>query len=134
LGAPVGSALCGSTDLIARAHRWRKMAGGGLRQVGLLAAAVMHALDHHIDRLAEDHKNARRLAAGLSDLPGIYVSPPQTNIVFVTLAPEKVAGAVDRLKAAGILATGLYQLRLVTHLDISAADIERAIPLLRQHL
>jgi len=134
LGAPVGSALCGSTDLIARAHRWRKMAGGGLRQVGLLAAAVMHALDHHIDLLAEDHKNARRLAAGLSDLPGIYVSPPQTNIVFVTLAPEKVAGAVDRLKAAGILATGLYQLRLVTHLDISAADIERAIPLLRQHL
>ncbi len=134
LGAPVGSALCGSRDFIARAHRWRKMAGGGLRQAGVLAAAVLHALDHHIDRLAEDHAHARQLAEGLQGLPGVTVQTPQTNILFVDLAPEKAAGAVDRLRAAGILCTGLYRLRLVTHLDVTAADIERAIPLLRQHL
>ena len=134
LGAPVGSALCGSRELIARAHRWRKMAGGGMRQAGILAAAVLHALDHHIDRLADDHAHARQLAEGLQGLRGVTVQPPQTNILFVDLAPEKAAGAVERLRAAGILCTGLYRLRLVTHLDVSAADIERAIPLLRQHL
>jgi threonine aldolase len=134
LGAPVGSALCGSKELITRAHRWRKMAGGGMRQAGILAAAVLHALDHHIDRLADDHANARRLADGLRDLPGVTVQPPQTNIVFVDLAPENAAGAVDRLRAAGILCTGLYRLRLVTHLDVSAADVERAIAILRETL
>ncbi len=134
LGAPVGSALCGSRELIDRAHRWRKMTGGGMRQVGVLAAAVQHALDHHIDRLAEDHAHARQLAEGLQGLRGVLVQPPQTNILFVDLAPEMASGAVDRLRAAGILCTGLYRLRLVTHLDVSAADIERAIPLLRQHL
>jgi threonine aldolase len=134
LGAPVGSALCGSRAYIARAHRWRKMAGGGLRQAGVLAAAVLHALDHHIERLAEDHANARRLADGLQGLPGVAVTPPQTNIVFLDLAPEKAAGAVERLRAAGLLCTGLYKLRLVTHLDVSAADIDRAIAVLRSHL
>ncbi len=134
LGAPVGSALCGSRELIARAHRWRKMTGGGMRQAGILAAGVLYALDHHIDRLAEDHAHARQLAAGLQGLAGVTVEPPQTNILFVDLAPEKAAGAVDRLREAGILCTGLYRLRLVTHLDVSAADIDRAIPLLRQHL
>lgn len=134
LGAPVGSALCGSRELIARAHRWRKMAGGGMRQAGVLAAAVLHALDHHVDRLAQDHAHARQLAEGLMDLSGVTVQPPQTNILFVDLAPEKAAGAVERLRQAGILCTGLYKLRLVTHLDVSTADIERAIPLLRQHL
>jgi len=134
LGAPVGSALCGSRELVARAHRWRKMAGGGLRQAGVLAAAVLHALDHHVDRLAEDHAHARQLAEGLQGLPGVTVHMPQTNILFVDLAPDKAAGAVDRLRAAGILCTGLYRLRLVTHLDVSAADIGRAIPALRAHL
>ncbi len=134
LGAPVGSALCGSRELIDRAHRWRKMTGGGMRQVGLLAAAVHYALDHHIDRLADDHAHARQLAEGLQGLPGVTVHSPQTNILFVDLAPEKAAGAVERLRTAGILCTGLYRLRLVTHLDVSAADVERAIPLLRQHL
>lgn len=134
LGAPVGSALCGSRELIARAHRWRKMAGGGLRQAGILAAAVLHALDHHVKRLAEDHANARRLAEGLQGLPGVQVTPPQTNIVFLDLAPEKAAGAVERLRAAGVLCTGLYKLRLVTHLDVSSADIDRAIAILRQQL
>jgi threonine aldolase len=134
LGAPAGSALVGSKELIARAHRIRKMLGGGMRQVGVLAAAVNHALDHHVERLAEDHANARALAEGLRGLPGVTVHAPQTNIVFVDLAPEKAAGAVERVKAAGVLCTGLYRLRLVTHLDVSAEDIPRAVAALRQHL
>jgi threonine aldolase len=134
LGAPVGSALCGSQDFIARAHRWRKMAGGGMRQAGVLAAAALHALDHHIDRLAEDHANARALAEGLQGLPGVTVLPPQSNIVFVDLAPQKAAGAVERLCAAGVLCSGLARLRLVTHLDVSAAEIQRAIAVFRATL
>ena len=134
LGTPAGSVLCGSGTLIACAHRWRKMAGGGMRQAGMLAAAMLYALDHHVDRLADDHANARRLAEGLQGLPGVTVHMPQTNILFVDLVPEKAAGAVGRLKACGILCTGLYRLRLVTHLDVSAADIDRAIPLLRAAL
>ncbi len=134
LGAPVGSALCGSRELVQRAHRWRKMAGGGLRQAGVLAAAALHALDLHVERLAEDHRHAQQLAQGLHNLPGVTVHAPQTNIVFIDLAPEKAAGAVDRLRAAGVLATGLYRLRLVTHLDVSSDDINRAVALLRQHL
>jgi threonine aldolase len=134
LGAPVGSALVGSKDFIARAHRIRKMLGGGMRQAGVLAAAALHALDHHIERLADDHTNARTLAEGLKGLPGVTVQPPQSNILFVDLAPERAAGVVDRLKAAGVLCTGLYRLRFVTHLDVSAADIQRALPILRATL
>jgi threonine aldolase len=134
LGTPAGSALVGSKALITKAHRWRKMLGGGMRQAGVLAAAAIHALDHHVERLADDHANARRLAEGLQGLPGVTVEPPQTNIVFVDLAPEKAAGAVERLRAAGLLCTGLYRLRLATHLDASADDIERAIRVLREHL
>ncbi len=134
LGAPVGSALVGSKDFIARAHRVRKMLGGGMRQAGVLAAAALHALDHHIERLAEDHANARALAEGLQGLPGVTVQKPQSNIVFVDLAAEKTAGVVDRLRAAGVLCTGLYRLRFVTHLDVSAADIQRAVTVLRATL
>jgi len=134
LGAPVGSALCGSRELIARARRWRKMAGGTMRQAGLLAGAVMYALDHHIDRLAEDHANAKRLAEGLQGLAGVTVETPQTNMVFVDLAPEKAQGAVERLKSRGLLCTGLYRMRFVTHLDVSAGDVERAITILRETL
>jgi threonine aldolase len=134
LGTPLGSALIGSKDLIARAHRHRKMLGGGMRQVGIVAAAASYALDHHIDRLAEDHAHARRLAEGLQGLPGVTVRPPQTNIVFVDLSPEKAPGAVDRLKAAGVLCTGLYRLRLVTHLDVTTTDIDHAVRVLRAAL
>jgi threonine aldolase len=134
LGTPMGSALVGSKALIARAHRIRKMLGGGMRQAGIVAAAAVHALDHHIDRLADDHTNARALAEGLQGLPGVTVTTPQTNILFVDLAPEKAAGVVDRLKAVGVLCTGLYKLRFVTHLDVSAADIARAVTVLRQTL
>jgi len=134
LGTPAGSALCGSRELITRAHRWRKMAGGAMRQSGVLAAAALYALDHHVARLAEDHANARALAEGLQGVPGVSVAPPQTNIVFVDLAPAKAPGAVDRLREHGLLATGLYKLRLVTHLDVSRADVGRAIEILRAAL
>jgi threonine aldolase len=134
LGAPAGSALVGAADVIARAHRIRKMLGGGMRQAGVLAAAALYALDHHVDRLADDHANARRLAQGLQGLPGVTVHPTASNMVFVDLAPERGAGAVERLRAAGVLCTGLHRLRLVTHLDVSAADTARALAVLREHL
>jgi threonine aldolase len=134
LGAPVGSALIGSKDLIARAKRVRKMAGGTMRQAGVLAAAALHALDHHVDRLADDHARARRLADGLQGLPGVVVQAPQTNMVFIDLPRERAAAAVAELRARGVLATGLYQLRLVTHLDVDDAGIDHAIAVLRESL
>lgn len=127
LGAPVGSALCGSHELIARARRLRKMAGGGLRQAGLLAACALHALDHHVDRLAEDHANARRLADGLSGIDGLTVKSAETNIVFVDVADGRGPALLDFLKAHGVLATGLIGLRFVTHLDVDAAGIDHAV-------
>ncbi len=134
LGTPAGSALVGSRELVDRAHRVRKMLGGGLRQAGVLAAAALHALEHHVERLAEDHANARRLAEGLQGLDGVSVATPQTNILFVDVAPAKAAGLVERLRAAGVLCTGLYRIRLVTHLDVSREDIERALPIIRAAL
>jgi len=134
LGTPAGSALVGSREFIARAHRVRKMLGGGMRQAGVLAAAALHALEHHVARLAEDHANARLLAEGLQGLDGVSVAPPHTNIVFVDVVPAKAAGLVERLKAAGVLCTGLYRLRFVTHLDVGHADIERAVPAIRAAL
>ena len=130
LGAPVGSALCGSRDFIKRAHRIRKMTGGGMRQVGLLAAGALHALDHHVERLADDHALARRLADGLAALPGLVVTPPQTNIVFARLADgdaARGAALLAHLQSRGVLATGLIGLRFVTHLDVDDAGIARAI-------
>jgi threonine aldolase len=127
LGAPAGSALCGSHDFIARAHRVRKMLGGGMRQAGLLAAAALYALDHHVARLAEDHDHARRLADGLTAIPGVTVTPPQTNIVFAHVEGERTAALLDHLKSRGVLATGLIGLRFVTHLDVDAEGIDRAV-------
>ncbi len=132
LGAPVGSALVGSAEFIARARRHRKMLGGGMRQVGLLAAAASHALDHHIDRLADDHALARRLADGLGTIPAMQVVPPQTNIVFATVQGGRGAALLDHLKARGVLATGLIGLRFVTHLDVDAAGIDHAIAATRE--
>jgi threonine aldolase len=134
LGAPVGSALVGSAELIAKARRVRKMAGGTMRQAGVLAAAALHALDHHIDRLADDHARARRLAEGLQDLPGVTVQAPQTNMVFIDLPRERATAIVATLRERGVLATGLYQLRLVTHLDVDDAGIDHAIAVLRDAL
>ena len=131
LGAPVGSALVGSRALVARAHRVRKMLGGGLRQAGVLAAAALHALDHHVARLADDHAHARTLAQGLAGLPGVTVVAPDTNIVFIDLAPGLDGAAVLRLAAAqGVLLTGLHRLRLVTHLDVAPAAVSRAVSVL----
>ena len=127
LGAPVGSVLCGSRELIARAHRIRKMAGGGMRQVGLLAAAASYALDHHVERLADDHAMAQRLAQGLQGINGLTVRSAQTNIVFVDVAGDCSPALLAFLKARGVLATGLIGLRFVTHLDVDAAGIDRAI-------
>ena len=134
LGAPVGSALVGSADFIRSAHRWRKMLGGGMRQSGVLAAAALHALDHHIDRLADDHALAKRLAEGLAGLPGMSVDAPQTNIVFAELQGPRAAGLMEHLKSRGVLATGLNRLRFVTHLDVGAAGVDRAIAAVRNHL
>jgi threonine aldolase len=134
LGAPVGSALVGPHDFIRAAHRWRKMLGGGMRQAGVLAAAALHALDHHVERLADDHALAQRLAQGLQGLPGLAIEPPQTNIVFADLQGERAQGLMAHLKARGILATGLYRLRFVTHLDVDAEGVDRTIAALREHL
>ncbi len=134
LGAPVGSALCGSREFVARAHRIRKMAGGGMRQAGMLAAAASHALDHHVGRLADDHALARRLADGLAGIDGLVIESPQTNIVFADLegaAQARSAGLLPALASQGILATGLYKLRFVTHLDVDAAGVDRAIAAIR---
>ncbi|VWX55868.1 L-allo-threonine aldolase, PLP-dependent [Burkholderiales bacterium 8X] len=134
LGAPVGSALCGSREFVARAHRVRKMAGGGMRQSGLLAAAAIHALDHHVERLAEDHANAQRLAQGLAGVPGLVVEAPHSNLVFVDLvegARARSSELLPYLKEHGVLATGLYRLRFATHLDVDAEDVDRAIEAIR---
>jgi threonine aldolase len=132
LGAPIGSALCGSRELIARALRIRKMAGGGMRQVGLLAAAASHALDHHIGRLADDHALAQQLATGLQGIEGLSVRPAHTNIVFVDVAGDRGPALLAFLKERGVLATGLIGLRLVTHLDVNAAGIDHTIACVRQ--
>jgi threonine aldolase len=134
LGAPVGSALVGSKDFIAAAHRWRKMVGGGMRQAGVVAAAALYALEHHVERLAEDHALAARLAEGLQGLPGLTVEPPQTNIVFADLEGERATGLMEHLKSRGVLATGLYRLRFVTHLDVDAEGVDRAAAAMREHL
>ncbi|MCR6478514.1 low-specificity L-threonine aldolase [Variovorax sp. ZS18.2.2] len=134
VGAPVGSALVGSREFIARAHRIRKMAGGGMRQAGLLAAAASHALDHHVDRLADDHALAQRLAQGLEGIEGLAVEAPHTNIVFVDLtgaAQARSSELLASLNSQGILATGLYRLRFVTHLDVDAAGVDRAVAAIR---
>jgi threonine aldolase len=137
LAAPVGSVVCGTRDFITRARRVRKMVGGGMRQVGVLAAAGIVALEHMVDRLAEDHANARRLAEGLAALPKLRVDPArvQTNIVIFAVdrpggAAELVAGGVAR--KIKIHAIGPASIRCVTHKDVDAADIERAVQALAE--
>ena len=125
LGAPVGSVLCGDTALIAKARRWRKVVGGGMRQAGLLAAAGLHALDHHVTRLAEDHAHAAQLGNALAEL-GYPVEPVQTNMVYLAVgdgAPALQAFLAER----GIRITPAPRLRLVTHLDVREADIAAVI-------
>ncbi len=130
LGCPVGSVLCGSKEFIAKARRVRKMLGGGMRQAGILAAAGVYALNHHISRLSEDHNLAKRLAAGLLDCSGIELDkaePPTNMVYFNTKAPAK--HFIQALKGRGILCgqTGERRVRMVTHLDIDAEDIDLTI-------
>jgi threonine aldolase len=127
LGAPVGSVLCGSRDLIARARRWRKVVGGGMRQAGMLAAAGIHALENNVARLSLDHENARALAAGLSRIHHLKVAPAQTNMVYMSVEPQRSTALREFLKERGILVSGQGTLRLVTHLDVDRADIDRFV-------
>ncbi len=127
LGAPVGSVLCGRRDYIRSAHRWRKMLGGGMRQAGVLAAAGRYAIEHHVARLALDHDNAARLAAGLAKHRALDVPPPQTNMVFVTVREGRADGFAEHLAANGVQITGSAHQRWVTHLDVGRADVDRAI-------
>ncbi len=152
LGAPVGSVLCGSRDFIGAAHRMRKLVGGGMRQIGILAAAGLHALDYHVERLADDHHNAARLARGIAELDGLTcaqaLQPTEgawTNLVYFTVdgaaagRPELTAASLsDQLKTRGILANPLgssgKQMRMVTHIDVTAEDIETTLTQLRSCL
>ena len=129
LGAPVGSVLVGPAQVIACARRWRKMLGGGMRQSGVLAAAALHALDHHVDRLAEDHARAARLAKGLGRARAIEVRACHTNMVFIDVPLARLDALRRHLEAAGIRASIGYlpSVRLVTHLDIDDDAIERSI-------
>jgi len=129
LGAPVGSVLCGSTELINQARRWRKMLGGGMRQAGILAAAGIMAITENVDRLADDHANTELLAAGLSEIPGINIDPllVQTNMVFVDIPREKFLDLRSFLEKQGILTLKMNPLRLVTHSDVSTEDMNIVI-------
>ncbi|PMS22154.1 low-specificity L-threonine aldolase [Trinickia dabaoshanensis] len=135
LGAPVGSVLAGSKAAIARARRWRKMLGGGMRQAGVLAAAGLYALEHNVERLAQDHANARALAQGLAKLPGLTVTEPDTNIVFVgvdaAIAPAFAAHLAQH--GIGVVSTyGSTRQRWVTHLDVDAAAVQEALSIASQ--
>jgi threonine aldolase len=121
LGAPTGSVLAGEASLIKEARHWRKLLGGGMRQVGILAAAGRYALEHHVARLAEDHANAARMAGALAK--ALDVQPPDSNILWIRNAPPNL---VPRLAERGVLATGSRPVRLVTHLDVTAAQCDEA--------
>ena len=133
LGAPVGSVLVAGAALVHAAKRWRKMLGGGMRQSGMLAAAGLHALDHHVARLADDHARAARLAEGLHGLDGIEVAAQHTNMVFIDVASDRLRALAAHLDAHGVRASIGYlpNVRLVTHLGIDDAALERAIEVFR---
>ena len=137
LGAPVGSALAGPKTMIAKARRQRKLFGGGMRQAGIIAAGCIYALDHHVDRLADDHRNAQILAQSIADTPGLSLDPGEvdTNLVWFHIDPS-VGTAKDiaaRLKQQGVLvhAAGAQKIRACLHLDVSKAQAERAADALR---
>ena len=129
LGAPIGSVLLGSRALIDEARRWRKVAGGGMRQAGLLAAACLYALDHNVARLADDHRRAATLAEGLRAVDGISVAGQHTNMVFIDVPAARLAELKQQMDAASIRLSIGYtpRVRLVTHLDVDDADIGRVI-------
>lgn len=127
LSCPVGSVVVGASDFIEEARRWRKMLGGGMRQAGVIAAAGIHALDHMVDRLAEDHENARRLAYGLAEIQGIIIDPEtvHTNIIFFSIEANKTRELARELQTKGILIDGEKKLlRMVTHYGVGPDDID----------
>jgi threonine aldolase len=131
LAAPVGSVLCGPADFADRARRWRKMVGGGWREAGVLAAAGLYALDHMVDRLAEDHANARTLAEGLAELPGLSIDLDrvQTNLVAFQVLAMPPETFVDECRRRGLLAEGQggRQIRFVTRHGVEPPDVQRAL-------
>jgi threonine aldolase len=130
LGAPAGTLLLGSRAIIEKARRARKLLGGAMRQAGLLAAAGLYALENHVERLAEDHANAERLAAGLAEI-GLELERPQTNMVFMKIEEKRSAALCGHLAGKGILVLPGKRMRLVTHLDVDRAGIERALSAFR---
>ncbi len=138
LGAPLGAVLCGPAEFIDEAWRWKQRLGGSLRQAGLCAAGCLYALDHNIDRLAEDHANARVLARGLAQIPGITVEEPATNLVFFDtegtgLTAEELAKRIRR-EGVQLSTMGRYRARACTHLDVDRAGIEMAVQVIRAAL
>jgi threonine aldolase len=135
LGAPIGGVIAGSREFIDQVWRWKQRLGGSMRQAGICAAACTFALDHHVDRLAEDHANARALARGLSQIAGIEVQQPETNLVFFKPGGSGVTGEkmVEGLRKRGVLlATMDGRIRACTHLDVTAAMIEETVGLVRE--
>lgn len=133
LGAPVGAVLVGERAFIERAHRWRKMLGGGMRQAGYLAAACIYALENNVERLYDDHENAAALATGLSDIEEITVLAQATNVVFLNI-PEAHAKQLETfLKGRGMLMQGVYAARLVTHLDVSRDDVNAFVAAVKDY-
>jgi threonine aldolase len=133
LSCPIGSILCGSKDFIEEARHWRKMLGSGMRQVGIIAAAGIVALDTMIERLAEDHENARRLALGLANIPGISIQPDlvQTNLVFFELDDGDPSRVKDRINENGLLGGNVIRRwRFATHYGITAEDIDKTIEIM----
>ncbi|MFN0184226.1 MAG: threonine aldolase family protein, partial [Aquabacterium sp.] len=131
LGTGVGAVLVGSKEFIGAAWRWKQRLGGSMRQSGMLAAGCIHALDHHIDRLADDHANAKRLARGLGQVPGIIPEEPETNLVFFNTEGTGMTAAQlsDHARKHGVAVStnGKYRVRACTHLDITAAMIDEAV-------
>jgi threonine aldolase len=138
LGAPIGSALAGPADLMARARRFRKQFGGGMRQAGIIAAGALYAVEHHRERLREDHTNARTLATALAGMAGVELNPAEveTNILYFRLTSMPAPEVVNRLGEAGVrvLATGPDTIRAVTNLNVGAEDIQSAIRIFKRLL
>ncbi|HYP47723.1 MAG TPA: GntG family PLP-dependent aldolase [Thermoleophilaceae bacterium] len=136
LGAPVGAVLCGSAELIAEAWRWKQMMGGAFRQSGIVAAGCLYALDHNIERLAEDHENARLLAEGLAGLPGVEIDPGAVETNIVIFGVPDADGLIAAMAERGVELSHAHggRVRAITHLDVDRAGVERALEAFRELL
>jgi threonine aldolase len=136
LAAPLGAVLAGSHEFIAQAWRWKQRLGGSMRQGGICAAACLYALEHNIDRLAEDHANAKSLARGMAQIPGVTVEMPETNLVFFDTEGTSMTADLfaNKLRAEGVLisTSGRYRARACLHLDVTAAQVAEALSVMKQ--